>query len=95
MMAYQIMKERIPTAACLIEYEGEDFVTAGNNIREEMLGILAVHPLREEAVAKLLRVSGADREVINALIREKKITTTEYQGKTFYLRKVTKNLPEE
>lgn len=94
MAAYQIMKKRVPDTEYLVEYEGEDF-TATGDIRNEILGILAVHPLRQEAVARLLRGAGADLKVIDELIRGKKITSTYYQGKTFYLRNVGKNLPEE
>jgi wyosine [tRNA(Phe)-imidazoG37] synthetase (radical SAM superfamily) len=57
-MAYQIMKEGIPNVECLIEYEGEDFATVGD-IRDEVLGILSVHPLREGAVVRLLKDAGA------------------------------------
>lgn len=85
--AYQLVKEKFPTTECLLEYEGEDFVTVGN-IRDEVLSILSVHPLREEAVAKLLKDAAADYEVIKELMQEKKITTTEYQGERFYIRKI-------
>lgn len=84
-MAYQIMQERVSQAECLIEDEGEEFVAAGD-IRDELLGILAVHPLREDAVARLMKETGKDWAIINQLLLEKKITTTEYQGKKFYLR---------
>ncbi|SHJ94168.1 Wyosine [tRNA(Phe)-imidazoG37] synthetase, radical SAM superfamily [Malonomonas rubra DSM 5091] len=83
--AYQTFQEKISNTECLIEYEGEDFVAAGN-IRDEMLRITSVHPLREEAVAKLLSDASAGPEVIDGLMKEKKITMTEYRGKRFYLR---------
>ena len=88
-MAYQIFYEKIPNAEIeyLIEYEGEKFVAAGN-IQDELLSIASVHPLREEALGQLLKDANASHDVINKLIKEKKIKMTEYQGKRFYLRNI-------
>lgn len=83
--AYQTFKEKVPVTEYLIEYEGDNFVAAGN-IQEELLRIASVHPLRDEAVDKLLKDANAGREVVDGLINEKKITMTEYQGTRFYLR---------
>ena len=52
------------------------------DIREELLSITSVHPLHEDAVDKLLKGANAGREVIDGLIKEKKITIPEYQGET-------------
>ena len=49
MLAYELIHAKVAATECLIEYEGEDFAATGD-IRNEVLGILAVHPLREEAV---------------------------------------------
>lgn len=85
--AHETLTRKIPRTELLIQYEGDDFVAAGN-IRDELIGIASVHPLREEAVEKLLKDANVGHEVIDALIKEKKIIVTEYRGKKFYLRNV-------
>jgi wyosine [tRNA(Phe)-imidazoG37] synthetase (radical SAM superfamily) len=86
-LAYQIFKKVISNTELLIEYEGEDFTTT-DDIRDELLRITSVHPLREEAIDNLLKAAKVGHEVIDVLIKEKKIIMTEYRGKRFYIRNV-------
>jgi wyosine [tRNA(Phe)-imidazoG37] synthetase (radical SAM superfamily) len=69
----------------LIGYEGNAFAFTGN-IEEDLLSITAVHPMRKEAVEKLLRKAGADWQVITQLLRENKIKCIEFEGNTYYMR---------
>ena len=85
--AYQIYKKKIAHTELLVEYEGDNFATSGN-IRDELLRIISVHPLRKETVDRLLKSADAGHEVIDALIREKKMRMTQYQGNKFYIRNV-------
>jgi wyosine [tRNA(Phe)-imidazoG37] synthetase (radical SAM superfamily) len=49
--AYQIFIERLSHVEYLIGYEGNAFASTGD-VPEDLLNITAVHPMREEAVAK-------------------------------------------
>jgi wyosine [tRNA(Phe)-imidazoG37] synthetase (radical SAM superfamily) len=68
----------------LIGYEGNAFAFTGN-IEEDLLNITAVHPMRKEAVEKLLTEANADWQVITRLLREDKIKCIEFQGNKYYL----------
>jgi len=70
----------------LVGYEGNAFASTGN-VEEDLLSITAVHPMREEAVKKLLKKADADWQVIEKLLGENKLVELEYEGNTYYLRK--------
>lgn len=73
----------------MIGYEGNAYRFTGN-VEEDILSITAVHPLREDAVNKLLTRSNANWNLIKKLIAEEKLIEIEYIGKNFYLRKFFK-----
>lgn len=50
--------------------------------------ITSVHPMRREAVERLLDKTGVGWEVIERLIGEGKLVEMEYQGNRFYMRKL-------
>ncbi len=72
----------------LIGYEGDIFGSTGN-IREDLLGIMAVHPMREEAVKKFLQRANASWRIIEELLRDGEIIRLEYDGKAYYMRKLS------
>jgi wyosine [tRNA(Phe)-imidazoG37] synthetase (radical SAM superfamily) len=83
--AYQIFSERFEGVEYLIGYEGNAFAFTGN-AEEDLLSIAAVHPMREEAVRKLLSYAKADWSIVDKLIAQAKLVKAEYQGKAFYVR---------
>ncbi|MBN1190915.1 MAG: radical SAM protein [Dehalococcoidales bacterium] len=85
--AYQIFNERSLKVECLTGYEGNDFAFTGS-ASDNLLNITAVHPMREEAVAELLRKAGNGWDTVEGLIKDGKIVETEYLGKKFYIRKL-------
>lgn len=85
--AYQIFTESLDWVEYLIGYEGNAFAFTGD-IVEDLLSITSVHPMREEAVARLLRKADAGWGIIEGLIEDGKLTEVEYQGKRFYIRKL-------
>jgi wyosine [tRNA(Phe)-imidazoG37] synthetase (radical SAM superfamily) len=89
--AYQILSERLEGVELeyLIGYEGDAFVSAGN-AEADLLSITAVHPMREQAVDKFLRRTGADWSVVRDLIAQGQLVEAEYRGKTFYMRRFRK-----
>jgi wyosine [tRNA(Phe)-imidazoG37] synthetase (radical SAM superfamily) len=89
--AYQILSERLEGVALeyLIGYEGDAFAFTGN-AEADLLSMTAVHPMREQAVDKLLRGAGADWSLVRDLIAQGQLVETEYRGKTFYVRRFRK-----
>jgi len=85
--AYQILKERIDCVEYLIGYEGNEFCSTGH-IEQDLLSITAVHPLREDAVDNLLAHAQTGWDVVHKLINEDLIIKEQYEGSTFYLRKM-------
>jgi wyosine [tRNA(Phe)-imidazoG37] synthetase (radical SAM superfamily) len=71
----------------LIGYEGNMFAFTGN-IKEDLLSITAVHPMREDAIEELLKKANANWQIINELLYENKLTIVKYQGKKYYMRKI-------
>jgi len=86
-MAYQIFSKRLDNVEYLIGYEGNAFASTGN-IKNDLLGITSVHPMREEAVLELLEKTGDDWSVIEKLVKDGALVELEYQGKKFYMRKL-------
>lgn len=73
----------------LIGYEGNAFSFTGE-IEEDLLSIMSVHPMRQEAVLELLRKAHSDWHLIERLIEKNKIVGLEYQGNKYYMRRLRK-----
>jgi len=86
--AFQVFSKKLGASRVeyLVGYEGNAFASTGN-VEEDLLSITAVHPMREEAVKKLLKKADADWQVIEKLLGENKLVELEYEGNTYYLRK--------
>ena len=85
--AYHIFSEHLKTVEYLIEYEGTDFAVTGDP-EEDILSITAVHPMREEALRKLLLEERIDWSIVDLLVRQGKILELIYRGKSFYMRRL-------
>jgi wyosine [tRNA(Phe)-imidazoG37] synthetase (radical SAM superfamily) len=86
-LAYQLISKTVPHVECLFGYEGNAFSTTGD-IAEDLIGIVAVHPMPEEAVQEFLAKAGGSRQTIDKLLAEGRLAVTRYQGKKFYLRRI-------
>ncbi len=85
--AYQIFSKSMNHVEYLIGYEGNAFAFTGN-VEEDLLSITAVHPMREEAVRKLLEKAKADWSIVHKLVTQGQLIKKEYGGKIFYMRKI-------
>jgi len=87
--AFQAFSKKLGASRveCLMRYEGCVFASTGN-VEEDLLSITAVHPMREEAVKKLLEKADADWQVVETLVGENKLVELEYEGNTYYMRKL-------
>jgi wyosine [tRNA(Phe)-imidazoG37] synthetase (radical SAM superfamily) len=84
--AYQIFKQRSVKSECLLGYEGNAFAFTGN-IKDDLLSITAVHPMREDAVTEFLKKANAGWEIITRLIKDGNLIEVDYLGTKFYMRK--------
>jgi len=85
--AFQIFDGKLNHVEHLIGYEGNAFAFTGN-VEIDLLSISSVHPMREEGVARLLSKAGADWSIVEKLLREQRFIELEYEGNTFYMRKL-------
>ncbi len=86
-LAYQIFSEKLPRVEYLIGYEGNAFASSGDVV-EDLLSITSVHPMREDAVRELLSKTETGWEVVDKLIRDKRMLELEYLGDKFYMRRL-------
>ena len=83
--AWRILNGAVENVETLTGYEGNAFAATGD-VAADLLSITAVHPMREDAVDALLARSGGGGEIVECLLREGRITRTEFDGRYFYLR---------
>jgi wyosine [tRNA(Phe)-imidazoG37] synthetase (radical SAM superfamily) len=84
--AYQIFSRKLVRVELLLGYEGDIFDFT-SDLELDLLGITAVHPMREEAVRKFLEQAGKSWDVIQRMIDAGQLVETEYGGNRFYLRR--------
>jgi wyosine [tRNA(Phe)-imidazoG37] synthetase (radical SAM superfamily) len=82
---YQTVNRIMPNVELLTGYEGDGFASTGN-FTEDILAITAVHPMRKDAVLKLLGKTGSDWSAVQQLLLLGKLREIDYQGSYFYLR---------
>lgn len=87
--AYQIFTEKLDTVEYLLGYEGNAFAFTGD-AEDDLLSITSVHPMREDALNEFLLKSNTDTHLIKRLIIEGKLVETEYNGKKFYTRRLSR-----
>jgi wyosine [tRNA(Phe)-imidazoG37] synthetase (radical SAM superfamily) len=87
--AFQTFSEKLGSdkVEFLIGYEGNAFAFTGD-VKEDLLSITAVHPMRKEAVAELLKKANASWQIVNELLRNGEIVRLEYEGSVYYMRKL-------
>jgi wyosine [tRNA(Phe)-imidazoG37] synthetase (radical SAM superfamily) len=86
--AFQVFSKKLGNKVeYLIGYEGNAFISTGN-VREDLLGITAVHPMRKEAITEFLKRAKADWRIVEELLQQEKLIEIEYEGKKYYMRKL-------
>ena len=84
---YQVISRKVKNLELLTGYEGNAFASTGD-VAEDLLSITSVHPMREEAVRKLLDKAGTHWHVVEQLIADEQLKLTEYEGQKFYIRRI-------
>jgi wyosine [tRNA(Phe)-imidazoG37] synthetase (radical SAM superfamily) len=85
--AFQIMRSKVKHVEYLIGYDEGGYASTGD-AEHDLLGITAVHPMREPEVRQLLEKTHQDRTLIEKLLAEKKIKQVDYAGQRFYVRRI-------
>ena len=83
--AYQILASRLSHVEYLIGYEGDAFAFTGD-VRQDLLNITAVHPLRESAVRELLGRAKAEWSLLEELTAAGKLKEVDYLGNRYFIR---------
>ena len=83
---YQLFADQVKRVELLIDYEGDAFAFT-SDVEKDLLGIIAVHPMRDSAVRMFVSRAGASWAVVERLLAKGKVVKTTYDGHTFYLRK--------
>ncbi|MBW1848293.1 MAG: radical SAM protein [Deltaproteobacteria bacterium] len=84
-MVYQIFAEALAQVELLTGYEGNAFSSTGD-VRQDILTITAVHPMRRDAIESILRKESADWNTIEQLLKNGEIIQSEFEGHSFFLR---------
>ncbi|KQC11623.1 MAG: radical SAM protein [Desulfuromonas sp. SDB] len=87
---YTVYAQKINRVELLIGYEGDDFSSTGD-VRKDLLSITAVHPMREDAVEKLLMNNGASWTEVDKLVERNQLVKINYNQNYYYLRKIKIN----
>lgn len=84
--AYQIMASRLSHVEYLVGYEGDAFAYTGD-VRQDLLSITAVHPMRESAVRKLLGRASMEWSLVEKLIADGALKEVDYLGNRYFVRR--------
>jgi len=85
--AWNILRGKLDNVELLTGYEGNTFFSGGR-VDQDLLAITSVHPMRADAVDRLLASRGADRAVVRRMVAEGEIVEVEYEGQSFLMRKL-------
>lgn len=86
-LAYSIFEGHTDTVEYLIGAEESTFAATGD-AKADLLGVTAVHPIREGALRDLLDRNDAEWSVVEHLLETGELLERRYDGETFYLRPI-------
>ena len=88
--AYQIYRERLNRVECITGYEGNLFTYTGD-VREDILGITSVHPMRREGLVEMLSKAGKNWDLVEGMVASGILKEVEYNGIKFYMKRLGAN----
>ncbi|MGC8661768.1 MAG: radical SAM protein [Nitrososphaeria archaeon] len=83
--AYNLLSRMVNDVELLTGYEGNDFSSSGK-VEDDLLSITSVHPMREDAVAELLKRHGRSWDLVESLLEKKLLKEVKYEGRKYYIR---------
>jgi len=84
-MAFQLFNSSMNNVELLTDSSDVDF-TYSSDVEKELLSILAVHPMRKDAVEIFLNKAKTDWTLINTLVNKNILMEVEYSGSEFLIR---------
>ncbi|HEY59301.1 MAG TPA: radical SAM protein [Anaerolineae bacterium] len=84
-LAYHVLSQKLKKVELLIKYEGDEFAGIGD-FKSDLMSIASVHPLRKEAIEKILRQNQLNWSAMEDLIVGGLLKEIKYQGNVYYLR---------
>lgn len=84
-IAYSLFKEKGINVELLTGYPPTKFAKT-DNVRDEILDITSVHPMREEDLSDILDKADKDWEIVEKLLNEKEIKMVKFNKNKFYIR---------
>lgn len=82
--AYQIFSQHLKAVELITGYEGNAFSSTGN-LKTDILNITAVHPMRSDAVAALVKRTGAGWQQIHELQESGHLQKVDFDGHTYFI----------
>lgn len=82
----EICSEKVTFVELLFESEVGDFISTGN-LKEDILSITAVHPLREEALRAMVSMAGGKWQVVEDLLADGSILSILYRNERYFFRR--------
>ena len=83
---HEAFEQRLGNVEFLLGYEGSAFSAAGDPATN-LLSTTAVHPMRKDAVMKLLDRSGSSWHLVEELLGQGNLIEVDYGGHRYYLRR--------
>ena len=87
---HHLFSKQVGNVEYLMGYEGDTFSAAGKP-RENLLGVTAVHPMRAQAVARLLDRSGDSWDIVEELLRDGSLREVDYAGQKYFVHRLRRN----
>lgn len=88
--AYDTLRQSGIDAECITGDEGDGFYMA-EDIENDLLSILSVHPMREDTVESLLRQKDFDRSLMDSLVERELVSAYLFEGQKYYKRNTAVN----
>jgi len=85
--AYQIFSNLNISTELLIHNEGIEF-TYTSNAEKELLSILAVHPMRKDAVEEFIKKANANNGLLTSLLEDEIIKEVKYNNNIYYIKNI-------
>ena len=86
-IAYQIFCTLLSDVELLISNEGTNF-SYSSNAEKELLSILAVHPMRKDAIETFINKANSKWDLIEKLINKSVLKEVKYSGSTFFVKNI-------
>jgi wyosine [tRNA(Phe)-imidazoG37] synthetase (radical SAM superfamily) len=90
--AWELLAARLPRVELLTGDEGRGFGHTGDP-QEDLLGILAVHPMPEESARHYLEQAGVGASLLEALLASGRVARVEHRGRFFVARRKSGGAP--